>query len=153
MSASQMRRPPLELSHSWPLFEKPRHFELGLVLNCAVIDAITPSQIGELAIHHVGCWECDLSNNALSWSGGIYDVFGLPRDTCVTRGEALSLYSERSRAAMERLREYGIRHKRGFTLDIELRPATGGDRWVRLVCAPVCEDDRVVCLQGLKIAI
>lgn len=144
---------PLQLCHTWPLFEHSRHFELGLVLNSAVTDAIDPGQVGSLGIHHAGCWECDLSNDALSWSGGVHDIFGLPRHVRVTRAEALSLYSERSRAAMERLRAYAIRHKRGFTLDIELHPAIGGSQWTRLIAAPVCEDDRVVRLHGLKLVI
>ena len=144
---------PLPLDHSWPLFEQSRHFELGLVLSSAVTDAITPGEVGALGTHHVGCWECDLSNNALCWSGGVHDIFGLPRSAGVTRSEALSLYSEQSRAAMERLRAHAIRHKRGFTLDVELFPAVGGNRWVRLIAGTVCEDDRVVRLHGLKVAI
>jgi PAS domain-containing protein len=133
--------------------EAPRKFDLGLVLSATLIDAIEPSQVGSLALHHVGCWECDLSNDALVWSGGVHDIFGLPRGARVDRREALSFYSEHSLVAMERLRAYAINHRRGFTLDIELRPATGGDRWVRLVCSPVCEDNRVVALRGLKIVI
>ena len=146
-----MNNEPLELCNTWPLMEARRQFDLGLVLSSAVIDAIEPSQVGSLVVHHVGCWECDLSNDALAWSGGVHDLFGLPRDARVTRREALSLYSEHSRVAMERLRAYAIQHKRGFTLDIELRPATGGDRWARLICSPVCEGNRVVRLRGLKI--
>ena len=144
---------PLLLHHSWPLLEQSRHFELGLVLSSAVTDAIAPDEVGALGLHHVGCWECDLSNNALCWSGGVFDIFGLPRDARVTRGDALSLYSEQSRAAMERLRAHAIRHKRGFTLDIELRPTIGGSRWIRLIAAPVCDDNRVVRLHGLKLVI
>jgi hypothetical protein len=152
-SISFAQAAPLQLHHSWPLFEQSRHFELGLVLSSAVTDAIEPSEIGALGIHHVGCWECDLSDNALTWSGGVNDIFGLPRGARVSRDEALSLYSEQSRAAMERLRAYGIRHKRGFTIDIELRPVIGGSQWARLIAAPICEDDRVVRLHGLKLVI
>lgn len=144
---------PLQLRHSWPLFEQGRHFELGLVLNSVITDAIEPCEVGALGIHHVGCWECDLLDDSLTWSGGVHDIFGLPRNARVARDAILSLYSEHSRAAMEQLRAYGIRHKRGFTIDIELRPAIGGSRWARLIAAPVCDGDRVVRLQGLKIAI
>ena len=144
---------PLELHHSWPLFQAPRQFELGFVLSSAVIDAIAPSEVGALGIHHAGCWECDLSDNKLTWSGGVNDIFGLPRGAQLTRNEALSFYAEHSRAALERLRSYAIRHKRGFTLDIELRPASGGSRWVRLISAPVYENGRAVRLHGLKIVI
>ena len=146
-------RVPLELTQSWQLSQVGCQFELGLVLSSAVVDALPPSEVGQLGIHHVGCWECDLSDNSLTWSGGVHDIFGLPRDARVTRDEALSFYTEHSRAAMERLRAYAIRHKRGFTLDINIRPASGGNRWVRLISAPVCENGRAVRLHGLKVVI
>jgi len=144
---------PLPLHHSWPLYEQTQRFDLGLVLNCAAIDLVEPGKIGELAPHHAACWECDLSNNSLIWSGGVYDIFGLPRGSPVTREQSVTFYSEHSRVAMERLRAHSIRHRRGFTLDAEIEPATGGTRWMRLICAPICEDERVVRLHGLKLII
>jgi len=144
---------PLSLHHSWPLFEQGQHFELGCVLNSAVTDILEPVEIGALGIHHAGCWECDLTDNSLIWSGGVYDLFGLPRGAVVSRDEAVALYSEESRAAMERLRSYAIEHRRGFTLDVEIRPVTGGSRWMRLITAPICDGDRVMRLHGLKLAI
>lgn len=144
---------PLQLNHSWPLYEQARHFELGSVLNSAITDILEPTQVGALNLHHSGCWECDLADDKLTWSGGIYDIFGLPRQTPFTRNEAVALYAEHSRAAMERLRSHAIRHKRGFTLDAQVRPVIGGTRWIRLICAPVCENGRVVGLHGLKLVI
>jgi PAS domain-containing protein len=142
---------PITLVHSWPLWEQARHFELGQVLNCAVTDIIAPSAVGDLGLHHAGCWECDLSDQSLIWSGGIYDIFGLPRGVTVRRDEAVAFYSEDSRAKMERLRSYAIRHKRGFTLDVDIRAAVGETRWVRLIAAPVCDGNRVARLHGLKL--
>ena len=144
---------PLPLHHSWPLYEQPRHFELGYILNCAVTDVVEPSEVGGLGVHHVGCWECNLADNSLIWSGGVYDIFGLPRGAAISRTDAVALYSEESRAAMERLRAHAIEHKQGFTLDAELRPMVGGRRWMRLIAAPVCVGDQVVRLHGLKLII
>jgi PAS domain-containing protein len=141
------------LSHSWPLWEQPRRFELGHVLNCAVTDVIGPEELGELRLHHAGFWECDLADDSLIWSGGVYDIFGLPRGAQVRREDAVAFYREESRAIMERLRSYAIKHKRGFTLDVEIAPATGGTRSIRLIAAPVCEQDRVTRLHGLKLII
>src|SRR5438270_4560112 len=67
---------PVALAHSWPLWEQARHFELGHVFNCAITDLIPPIEVGTIGPHHAGCWECDLSNNSLVWSGGVYDIFG-----------------------------------------------------------------------------
>jgi PAS domain-containing protein len=144
---------PIALEHTWPLWEQPRHFELGHVLNCAVTDMIRPFEVGALNLHHVGCWECDLSDNSLTWSGGVYDIFGLPREKEITRAESVSYYCEESRSKMERLRAHSIKHRRGFTLDIEIQSAIGENRWVRLIGAPVCVGDRIIRLHGLKLII
>ena len=144
---------PITLAHSWPLWEARKHFELGHVLNCAVTDIIPPSEVGALNLHHSGCWECDLADSSLTWSGGVYDIFGLPRNAAVSRDECVAYYCEESRAKMERLRSYSIRHRRGFTLDVEIRTAVGEHRWMRLIAAPVCDGNRTVRLQGLKLII
>ena len=133
--------------------EQAGHFELGCVLSCAVTDIIEPAQVGTLGLHHAGLWECDLSDDSLVWSGGVYDIFGLPRDAKLRRDEIVALYCEESRAAMERLRAHAIKHRRGFTLDAEIRPVVGGRRWMRLVAAPVCEGERIVRLHGLKLIV
>ena len=141
------------LDVTWPLWEQPRRFELGHVLNSAITDAMPPQAIGAIGPHHAGCWECDLSDNSLIWSGGVYDIFGLPRGAKISREEAAGAYSEGSRATMERLRTYAIKHRRGFTLDVEIRLVNAGTRWMRLIAAPVCLDGQAIRLHGLKLAL
>ena len=141
------------LQHSWPLSEQAKHFDLGCVCNAAITDAIEPPLAGAIGNHHAGLWECDLANNKLIWSGGVYDLFGLPRGAEVTREQAVALYSEASRAAMERLRAYAIRHACGFTMDVEILPAVGQRRRIRLIGAPVCDGETILRLHGLKLAI
>jgi PAS domain-containing protein len=141
---------PLALHHSWFLDERRPSFDLGRVLDSRATKIRELAAEDELARHCVGQWQCDLAENALTWSEGVYDIFGLPRGARLTREEAVGLYSEGSRAAMERLRTYAIRHKRGFTLDAEIRPGQGGSRWMRLIAAPIMDDGQVVRLHGLK---
>lgn len=143
----------LALEHTWPLCEQPRHFELGHVLNCAVTEVTPPTCLGALNLHHVGCWECDLSDNSLTWSGGVYDLFGLPRDADVSREQAASYYCQDSRAKMESLRAYSIKHRRGFTLDVEISSAVNEQRWMRLIAVPICSEGRAIGLRGLKLVI
>jgi hypothetical protein len=149
--ASGRRTLPLE--HSWPLNDQSKQFELGLVLNSAITDALLPERIGHLSTHHAGCWECDLTDNSLIWSGGVYDLFGLPRGMKISRDHVVALYSEKSRATMESLRAYSIKHRRGFTIDIEIAPIVGGTRGMRLIAAPVVQNGKVVKLHGLKLAL
>jgi len=139
------------LTHSWPLFEQDQRFDLGCVLDAAGETLDRPQlQPDRLAALGVGLWNCDLSDNALTWTSAVFDLFGLPRGASLDRSEIVSLYEEHSRAAMERLRAHAIRHRRGFTLDTQIVPANGPRRWMRLIAAPICVGARVVRLHGIK---
>lgn len=147
---------PLPLHHSWPIFEEKRRFELGaLDVPIALSSASFPEMVDgkALAERGIGLWACDLADDRLTWTSGVYDIFGLPRGAYVRREEAVALYCEESRATMDRLRSYAIRHHRGFTLDVEIRPAFSGRRWMRLTAVPICEDGRVIRLHGMKHAL
>lgn len=141
---------PLPIHHSWPLYERERHFALGQLFDYHSLDADIAIAADAQRVQKLGEWSCDLADNRLSWSGEVYSIFGIPDGARVSRDEAAGLYGEGSRAAMEKLRAYAIRHRRGFTLDAEIRPAQGEPRWMRLIAAPICVGDTVVRLQGLK---
>lgn len=148
---------PLPLHHSWPLFDRDCRFDLGVAFmplaSPAVISPVELERVAAHSGHKLGRWECDLSDNSLTWSDEIYDIFGLRRGVPVQRAEAVALYSADSRPIMERLRAYAIRHRRGFTLDVEIRPMSAEKRRVRLIAAPVVEEKRVVRLQGVKLCL
>ena len=135
---------PLPLHHSWPLFESSCRFDLGMLCDAE-------PGADSIVARGVGRWSCDLADNGLAWTGPVFDLFGLPHDAPISRDDIVSLYCEESRAAMERLRAYAIKHRRGFTVDMEIRTVGGSRRWMRLQAAPVCDDGgRVVRLEGLK---
>lgn len=145
---------PAPLFAKGPLFERSRLFELGRTFDPASAD------LAGVAIHRVlgradaGWWECELPANSLSWTTGVYDIFGLPRGARVTRADAVSLYCEESRAVLERLRDYAIEHGTAFILDARIRPATGrATRWMRIVGAPLEEGGRTAGLYGLKLVL
>jgi PAS domain-containing protein len=105
-----------------------------------------------LAERGLGLWHCDLTDNTLRWTAGVYDIFGLERDSAVSRPLSVSLYAPESRDAMERLRAYAIHHKRGFTLDVDINQIDGtGQCAMRLIAAPVLDEQGVVVgLHGVK---
>lgn len=98
----------------------------------------------------LGIWECDLATDALIWTDGVYDLFGLPRGTPVTRNLCLTLYGEESRREMEALRRRAETDGIGFTLDILIHPPQGGERWVRLTADVEMQEGRPVRLFGTK---
>lgn len=146
---------PLPVHHSWPLYERARYFALGRLHGpdtlAAVADARDLAGASQGSGVQSGWWECDLAaGDRLRWSNEVYDIFGLPRGIAVVREDAAALYEDGSRAVMEKLRAYAIKHRRGFTVDVDIRPTNASPRWMRLIAAPVCANDRVVKLQGLK---
>lgn len=131
---------PLPLTHSWPIYEAGWRMPPG-----ALADSTDALVEGE-----VGLWSCNLHDNQLSWTAPIYELFGIPPEERLTRSLAVSLYLPRSRAAMEELRAHAIRHKRGFTLDAQIRRSDGDVRWMRLSAVPVLAGKEVVRLIGTK---
>lgn len=142
---------PLPLYHSWALIEARERFDLGHVLpvpsGAAIDDVPDPAR---LQGRRPGVWSFDMRSPNPAWSDTVYDLFGLPRGIPVTRAEALRIYAEDSRTAMERLRSHALRHRRGFSIDVRLTPPGAVARWVRLIAAPICRDGRVTGLHGIK---
>ncbi|WP_380872195.1 hypothetical protein ACFB49_31420 [Sphingomonas sp. DBB INV C78] len=98
----------------------------------------------------IGAWECDLATEALTWTTGVFDIFGLPRHEAVERPDIVEMYCEESREAMEWLRADALARRRGFTLDAQVARPDGHRRWMRLTATVSCRDGRTVKLYGLK---
>lgn len=102
------------------------------------------------ALAKIGVWECDLADETLTWTDGVYDIFELPRGIPVTRDMPLALYFEESRRQMESLRARAIAECSSFSLDVKVRTARGRVRWVRLSADVEAENGVPVRLFGLK---
>ncbi len=140
----------LPLIHSWPLYEAAIRMPFGHLLS-ATDDVVLPHpRVSPLPIQGIGIWHCDLRNETLCWSAAVHDLFGLPIDEPLCRAHTVSLYLPDSRVAMQELRAHAIRHKRGFTLDVQIRRPDGDQRWVRLSALPIVEGCKVVRLCGTK---
>ncbi|MET0365991.1 MAG: hypothetical protein ABW169_15205 [Sphingobium sp.] len=139
---------PLPLYYSWPLFEAEER--MG-ILGPLPSPQSAASLDGPLAARGMGIWECDLADSRLSWTSGVYDLFGVPRGTDVERPYIVSLYRGRSRRVMEQLRAHAIAFRRGFSVDAHIRQAGGEERWMRLSAMPILEKGKVVRLRGMKI--
>ncbi|MFH3479420.1 diguanylate cyclase domain-containing protein [Xanthobacter variabilis] len=102
------------------------------------------------ALAKIGVWECDLVTGRLTWTDGVYDIFGLPRGSRITREIVLPLYDHASRRELERRREQAIETGTGFTLDVRIRDVRGTLKWMRVTAEVEMENGTPVRIFGLK---
>ena len=100
-------------------------------------EGISPGPVDPLldramALAGIGAWSCNLADNRLSWTSGVYELFGLPADRALDRRQTVEMYTEESRDLMEGLRAQAILVKGAFTLDAQIRRADGDLRWMRV---------------------
>lgn len=141
---------PLALYHSWPLWERHCRFDLGRVHDGPSPAVPYDIVAQDIAAAGIGVWRCDLLSARLSWSPVVHRLFGVDPARTPPRDEVLTIYTEESRVAMERLRDHALRHHRGFTIDVALRVAGERQRWVRINAAPRVGDGCAVELYGTK---
>ncbi|MEE4453248.1 GGDEF domain-containing protein [Novosphingobium resinovorum] len=102
------------------------------------------------ALAGVSAWSCDLATETLAWGDGVFEIFGLPRDKRLHRGDTVALYAEESRDIMLRLRRRAIETRSGFSMEAQIRQPGGDVRWMRLAAACHVEHGRIVQLYGMK---
>lgn len=107
----------------------------------------TPQRL--LPIH--ARWECDLSDDSLNWSDGVYDLFGIERGVPVTRESIVSMYSAESREELRRLRDAAIAECGSFTFEAKIRRPDGQLRWIRVTADVEAENGVARYLYGTKI--
>ena len=96
-----------------------------------------------------GAWSCDLATEIVSWTDGVYDLFGIRRGQTLHRSMALDIYQSQSRSEMERQRAASIRSGKGFVLDCQLR-SDGRSRWMRLRLGVSYDQGRPIRIFGSK---
>ena len=98
----------------------------------------------------IGAWSCDLANERLDWTDGVFDIFGLTNVDALDRESAIELYSEESRELLERKRSQAIENRDGFTLDASIVRPDGIERWIRITAATRGSNGRTEMLFGMK---
>jgi diguanylate cyclase (GGDEF)-like protein len=96
-----------------------------------------------------GAWSCDLKTEIVTWTDGVYDLFGIQRGLTLHRSMTLDVYQSQSRNEMDRQRAAAIRSGKGFVLDCQLRSG-GRSRWMRLRVGVGFDQGRAIRLFGSK---
>jgi diguanylate cyclase (GGDEF)-like protein/PAS domain S-box-containing protein len=102
------------------------------------------------ALALAGAFECDLRDQSLRWTDGVFAIFGLSRDVPLDRQETVALYDEESRDLLDRLRRDAIMTRGNFRLDARIIRPDGTARWLRIHAAVRSSNGRATHLYGMK---
>lgn len=108
-----------------------------------------PAPVGR-GVGMLAHWRCDLGDDTLTWSDGVYDLFGLPRGSTLDRRAVVDQYLGASRTLLADLRAHAIATGTGFAMDAQIERPDGGRRWFRLAAEVLRDGDRSLALIGVK---
>lgn len=98
----------------------------------------------------IGMWQCDLPDETLTWTDGVYDIFELPRGFRITRPEAVGFYTAKSLEVLEDVRRQAIRDCKDFMLDTEIVTALGNTRRMRIIAHIKYQNGKPARIFGIK---
>jgi diguanylate cyclase (GGDEF)-like protein len=125
-------------------------FEVGFALSDDDVPNSLELYDEAAALVSTGAWSCDLSSERLAWTGGVFEIFDLPKRQTPSRQEILEMYGEESREQLERRRSHAIETCSGFSLDACIVRPDGVERWIRITAATRSSNGRAERLYGMK---
>lgn len=122
------------------------------VTNLAAGDEVNTLELYDQAasLAAMGAWSCDLESERLTWTGGVFKLFGLSVEQPLERQSIVELYSEQSRELLERKRSHAIETGGAFSLDANIVRPDGEERWIRINAATRSSGGRARTLYGMK---
>src|SRR6185437_2517299 len=120
--------------------------------SAAFLPAEVRARLYDQAFGHarIGAWECEIATERLTWTSGVYDIFGYPEGNPLRRASIVDLYIDESRRNMELARAEVIRSGCTLSLDTEIRTWRGESRWMRLSIRAAAQDGRPTRMFGAK---
>ncbi len=96
----------------------------------------------------VGGWGFDPVTLQADWTPEVARIYGLPVDKPTFMGDALNFFSSEHRPNLEHALARAINEGLPHDLELQLTAADGQKKWVRTICRPIVQGDRVVRVRG-----
>jgi diguanylate cyclase (GGDEF)-like protein/PAS domain S-box-containing protein len=96
----------------------------------------------------IGAWELDPASGAFQWTDEAARIYDIPPGQPLVFAHCLACCEDADRARAERALDAAAAHGQLFDLELQIVTAAGNRKWIRLICSPVLENDRVVRLRG-----
>ena len=102
------------------------------------------------AAARIGVWQCDLTDEALSWTDTVYNMFAIQPGASLQRGRIVDRYRDASRQDLDRMRSQAIAERSGFQLDAEITDFNEQQRWIRITASVESRGRHALRLFGMK---
>lgn len=96
----------------------------------------------------IGAWELDPASGAFQWTDEMARIYDIPPGQALAFGDCLARCEDADRLRAERALDAATAHGKLFDLELQILTEAGNRKWIRLICSPVLENDRVVKLRG-----
>lgn len=103
---------------------------------------------GACAASQTGAWSYRVGDDVVEWSPLLYDLFAVPQGADLTLEFALSLYYGDSRQKVMEAVKSCLSEGKPWKLDVKCQSTEGRIFWGRTIGKAICENGRVVALQG-----
>jgi diguanylate cyclase (GGDEF)-like protein/PAS domain S-box-containing protein len=96
----------------------------------------------------IGAWELDPATGAFQWTDEVARIYDIAPGQALAFADCLARCDDADRLRAERALDAAAAHGRLFDLELQILTGAGNRKWIRLICSPVLENDRVVKLRG-----
>ena len=96
----------------------------------------------------VGGWGFDPTTLQSDWTPAVAHIYGLDSAAVPVLNEAIDFFSPEHRPALQQALAAAIQDGTPHDLELQLNAADGQTKWVRTICRPIIEDNRVVRVRG-----
>jgi len=96
----------------------------------------------------IGGWELDPVSGAGRWTEEVARIHDLDPSVQPNKDMGIEFFTEVSRIRMRAAVQQALEDGTPYDLELELLSAQGVPKWVRAICQPVLENNRVVRLRG-----
>lgn len=98
----------------------------------------------------VGGWEYDLDEGIITWTDGVYQIYGLDKENHDPNNvkQDIQFYVPKDRKKIEQAFKNAVNKGESYDLELGFISAKGKHLWVRTVGVPVWEQDKIVKVIG-----
>ncbi|MFN3202657.1 MAG: ATP-binding protein [Bradymonadia bacterium] len=101
------------------------------------------------SLARVGGWEMVVETGAVSWTPGVYAIYGLSHAEPLDADAVMTFYAPEGQSRLQEALSRCAQHGSSFDLQLPFQSQSTSPRWLRVIGTPVIEAGRVVRIRGV----